>query len=155
MIQIGMMIFYEVDTGRVLMTMPAQEYPEQFPVRTVEDTIQSYSLLRDRDRATYGVIELEYGQYMEDFMEASSWSVDLTTKELLFTYPDPNNPEAPPPTPQPPLTEQVERLKIQLAEAQAATLELRESQTQQDAKIQEANNATLELYELIAQGGTV
>ncbi|UNK17639.1 hypothetical protein MNQ98_24790 [Paenibacillus sp. N3/727] len=48
-----------------------------------------------------------------------------------------------------------EKLKTQLAEAQAATLELHESQAMQDAKITEANNATFELYELIAQGGTV
>lgn len=48
-----------------------------------------------------------------------------------------------------------EKLKSQLAEAQAATLELHESQTMQDAKIAEANNATLELYKLIAQGGVI
>ncbi|WP_052759485.1 hypothetical protein [Paenibacillus sp. DMB20] len=151
MIKIGMMIFYEVDTGRVLMHTPAQEYPEHFPVRTVEDTIKNYPLLRDRDRSTYGVLQLEYGQYMEDFMEASSFQVDPKTKKLLFTYRDPNNPEVPPPTLQP-LSEQVAQLKAQLSEAQAAAIELHESQAAQDAKIAEANSATLELYEMLAGG---
>lgn len=111
MIQIGVMIFYEADTGRVITHIPAQQYPEQFPVRTVEDTIQNYPLLRDRDPATYGVIQLEYGQYQEDFMSASSFQVDPATKKLLFTYPDPNGPGAPQPAPQPPLTEKVKQLE--------------------------------------------
>lgn len=110
MIQIGVMIFYEADTGRVITHIPAQQYPDEFPVRTVEDTIQNYPLLRDRDPATYGVIQLEYGEHQEDFMLASSFQVDPETKKILFTYPDPNNPEVPP-TPQPPLTEQVAMLK--------------------------------------------
>lgn len=74
--------------------------------------------------------------------------INLNTKEIYYEYVAVSPPSEP-------LQDQIEVLKTQLSEAQAATLELHESQTLQDAKIQEANNATLELYELIAQGGAV
>lgn len=69
------------------------------------------------------------------------------TKELYYHYEAVEQP-------QPPLGDPLNDLRTQLAEAQAAALEMHESQVLQNAQIAEANNATLELYELV-MGGAV
>ncbi|MGM1047592.1 MAG: hypothetical protein ACQEXX_15760 [Bacillota bacterium] len=48
-----------------------------------------------------------------------------------------------------------EELKAQLSEAQAAALELHESQAAQDVTIAEANTATVELYEILTERGVI
>ncbi|WP_280756380.1 hypothetical protein [Paenibacillus sp. LBL] len=85
-----------------------------------------YPILRDRDPESFGMIQLEYGQYAEDFFTASSWRVNLETKTLEFTYPDPSNPEQPT-APQPPLTAQVAELKAETAALNLAIIDVWET----------------------------
>ncbi|WP_339219762.1 hypothetical protein [Paenibacillus sp. FSL W7-1332] len=112
MVEIGSKIFFDADTGNVLITSPSQIAPDDFHIHSVDELIQIYPVLRDRDRASFDVIELEYGQYTQDFAESTYWTVDPATKKILFTYRDPNNPEVPP-TPQPALTEQLTALRTE------------------------------------------
>ncbi|MDH6674670.1 uncharacterized protein YceH (UPF0502 family) [Paenibacillus sp. LBL] len=136
MISIGERIFYERATGIVLVTTPS--YFGDVAPMTIDEYIQIYPVLRERDRNSFDVLEVEYGQYEEDFMTARSWRVNLETKSLEFSYPDPNDPEAPPVFQQP-LTEQVKAL-----EAENAELKKLIEQTDRENK-----NAIFEIYTMI------
>ncbi|MGM1048642.1 MAG: hypothetical protein ACQEXX_21220 [Bacillota bacterium] len=74
--------------------------------------------------------------------------IDLQTKTIYYEY------VAVPPPPQP-LKEQIDELKLQLTEAQSATLEMHESQAAQDVTIAETNTATVELYEILTEKGVI
>lgn len=108
MIQVGRMIFYDKGTGQVLVTTPSQEGANVYD--NPEDLVTMYPDLRDRDRNTFDVIQLDYGQYDRDFEQAINWQVNLETKMLEFIYPDPNNPEEPQPF-RKALTEEIEELR--------------------------------------------
>ncbi|WFB60589.1 hypothetical protein [Paenibacillus sp. BR1-192] len=107
MIQVGRMIFYDKGTGQVLVTAPSQE--GSYVYENPEDLIPLYPELKDRDRSSFDIIQLEYGQYDEDFSRATKWEVDRSTLSLVFRYHDPNNPEVPQPL-RKPLTEEVDEL---------------------------------------------
>lgn len=109
--EIGQKIFYEIDTGHILVAHPSVRGDEAYVKdRTLDEIIAIYPVLRDRDRTTFDVIELEYGQYDEDFSQAKEWWVNPETKKIQFDYRDPNEPEAPPVF-RKPLSEEVEELK--------------------------------------------
>lgn len=148
---LGRRFFWVKSTGNIV----AQRYEMSAGIEsTKEEDFEVYVELKPYDPEAIEMTTFVPGQYAEDFAKAESWLFDPETGQIRFIYPDPNSPEVPPPSPQPPLSEQIAQLKAQLFEAQAAAIELHESQAAQDAKIAEANSATLELYELIAQGGT-
>lgn len=78
---------------------------------SVEKDVQDFKILSERNRDTFDVIELEYGQYAQDFIESQgNYRVNPETKELEFSYPDLNEPEAPQEFRQP-LSVEVEKLK--------------------------------------------
>lgn len=121
MIQIGRMIFYDKGTGQVLITTPSQQGTNVYD--NPEDLVAMYPDLRDRDRNTFDVIQLDYGQYDRDFEQASNWQVNLDNKTLEFIYPDPNNPEDPQGF-RKALTEEIEELKRADIENKQAIAEL-------------------------------
>ena len=89
--QIGRRIYYDKITGNVIVdTGERQGHVVQ---RTLEQDIQTYNALSERNAETFGVLELEYGQYAQDFAESNGYRVNPETKELEFSYPDPNEPE--------------------------------------------------------------
>lgn len=89
--------------------------------KTIQDDIKVYKSLSERNRESFDYIELEYGQYAEDFAIRSGYKVNVKTKKMEFTYPESNQePEQPN---RKPLSEEVDELKrdhatlvIQLAE---------------------------------------
>lgn len=105
---IGRRIYYEILTGNVIVDI-SERKGSVIPT-TVDEDIQAYKALSERNRETFDVIELEYGQYAQDFTECTGYQVNPETKELEFSYPDPNDPEEPQPY-QPPLSEEVNELK--------------------------------------------
>ncbi|EJW14455.1 hypothetical protein PAV_13c00740 [Paenibacillus alvei DSM 29] len=62
----------------------------------------------ERNRESFDYIELDYGQYAEDFATRSGYKVNVKTKKLEFTYPNQPEPEQPS---RKPLTEEVDELK--------------------------------------------
>lgn len=92
---IGRMIFFDVTDGSVLVD--TGEKGKTSIKRDVDYYIERYKILTELKRDTFDYIELEYGQYAQDFAEASSYRVNPETKELEFSYPDPNEPEEPQP----------------------------------------------------------
>lgn len=106
--KIGKRIFYDIETGNVIVdTGERQGFVKP---TTVEQDINTYQALKERVRETFDYIELEFGQYAQDFAECSGYRVNPETKELEFSYPDPNNLEEPQPYIEP-LSEQVARLE--------------------------------------------
>jgi chloramphenicol O-acetyltransferase len=94
------------DTGERIGTIPT----------TIEHDVQAYTVLSIRNRDTFDVLELEFGDHAQDFAECNSYRVNVANKTLEFSYPDPNEPTAPP-VYQKPLSEQVSALSEQLKSA--------------------------------------
>lgn len=113
MTQIGRKIYYELATGNAILD--TGERKGDVIETTVEQDISIYTVLTERNRDTFDYIELEYGQYAQDFAECNGYRVDVATKSLQFSYPDPNQPTADPIYIKP-LTEQVTDLQAQNAQ---------------------------------------
>lgn len=108
--KIGRKIFYDKSTGDVVMD--TGERSGSVVRTTIEQDIATYTALSERNRDSFDVLELEYGQYAQDFAECNGYRVNPETKELEFSYPDPNEPEQPPVF-QKPLSEQIKTLELQ------------------------------------------
>ncbi|OUS70314.1 hypothetical protein B1748_29200 [Paenibacillus sp. MY03] len=117
MLQIGRKIYYELESGNVIVD--TGDRSGSVVETTVEQDYTSYIALADRVPSSVGMIQLEYGQYVEDFAQCNGYRVDPDTQQVLFSYPDPAEPEAPP-TYRPPLSVEVEQLRTQLTLVQTA-----------------------------------
>ena len=124
---IGRKIYYELATGDVILTVP-EKHGQNAINTTKEQDFQMYDVLTARSPETVGVIQLDYGQYQAEFQSARSVKVDLETNELLFEYPEYV----------PPITEQVNQLKIKNSTLEAENTNLKN-------RLQEAEQAILEL----------
>lgn len=92
--QVGKKIFYDKLTGDVITD--TGERQGSVIATTVDQDITAYTALFERNRATFEVIELEFGAHLQDFAECNGYRVNLTTLALEFSYPDPGEPETPP-----------------------------------------------------------
>lgn len=121
MILIGRRIYYDNRNGDVIVdTGERQGFVER---TTVEQDIEFLKVLTERNRETFDVIELAYGQYAQDFAESNGYRVNVKTKELEFTYPDPNEPEVEQPH-QAPLSEEIQVIKARQDITDMALLDL-------------------------------
>lgn len=112
---IGRKIYFDKLTGNVILD--TGEKTGAVRQTTVDEDFQVYTDLQQRVKDTVGVIELEYGQYSQDFMQCSGYRVNITSNKLEFSYPDPNAPQQPQePTYQKPLSEQVKELQQSVIE---------------------------------------
>lgn len=110
--EIGRRIYYDVVTGEKLVD--TGERSGDVFVTTVEHDIKVYKSLSERNRESFDYTELDYGQYAEDFASCNGYRVVPETKQLEFSYPDPNKPEPQQPVYERPLTEQVKSLEADL-----------------------------------------
>ncbi|MNO65887.1 hypothetical protein D3C76_566620 [compost metagenome] len=109
--QIGRKIYYDKETGSVLVD--TGERSGDVVETTWEQDFNSYKALTERVEETVGVIELEYGEHAQDFAECSGYRINVNTKKLEFSYPDPNVEPGKPQEPQyiEPLSSQVAAMK--------------------------------------------
>ncbi|WP_162985607.1 hypothetical protein [Virgibacillus halodenitrificans] len=107
--KIGSRIYFERESGNILIIRGERQGPYVKQTSITQD-IETYKALSERNRDTFDYIELEYGQYAQDFAESNGYRVNPTTRKLEFSYPDPNAPEEPQPY-QAPLSEEVKQLK--------------------------------------------
>jgi replication fork clamp-binding protein CrfC len=114
---IGRKIYYELATGNVILD--TGERLGSVVATTVDQDIATFTALSERNRNTFDVIELPFGAYAQDFAECNGYSVDVATKTLKFSYPDPSAPSQEP-VYQTPLTDQIADLKTQLQTTQDA-----------------------------------
>lgn len=82
--QLGRKIFYDLANGNVILDTGEQQ--GLVLATTIDQDIKNYTQLSERNRNTFDVIELEYGQYREDFLHATSYRVNPKTRELVFSY---------------------------------------------------------------------
>ncbi|KZR60381.1 hypothetical protein [Pseudobacillus badius] len=111
---IGRRVYYDTLSGDMLVD--TGERNGEVRKTTIERDIEVYSKLSERNRETFDVIELEYGQYAQDFAESIDYRVNPETKTLEFSYPDPSNPEVPQPF--------VKSLSVEIEETKQALAEL-------------------------------
>lgn len=111
---IGRRIYFDKITGKVLVDT-GEDLGNVYK-KTIEQDIQTYTVLSERNRDTFDVIELEYGQYAQDFAECNGYRVNPETKQLEFSYPDQNEPEPQEPVYRKPLSEELEETKQAIAE---------------------------------------
>lgn len=110
-------IFYDISTGNKIHEIGRNG---SFVLPTIEQDIATYTILSERNRETFDVLELPYNQYAQDFAECNGYRVNIEKlatlpddrkhEALEFSYPDPNEPEAEP-VYQRPLSEQVNELE--------------------------------------------
>ena len=105
MTNIGKRIYYDNRNGEVLAIVG--ERSGHVRPTTVEEDVESFPKLQERNRETFDHLDLEYGQYKDDFERATSIAVDLDTKEVVFNFAEIDEE----PIYQEPLTEKVERLE--------------------------------------------
>lgn len=111
--QIGRRIYFDKATGNIIVdTGERQGFVRP---TTVEQDIATFKELSERNRETFDYIELEFGQYAQDFAECNGYRVNPETKQLEFSYPVPTESGAGP-VYRPPLSEEVETLKQSIAE---------------------------------------
>lgn len=142
---IGRRLYYDKATGNPIFDT-GERSGDVVPT-TIEQDFENYLALSQRVPESVGVIELEYGQYVEDFVACNGWHVDVSGDEpvIVFSYPDPSDPDAPP-VYRPPLSETVAAL-----EAENALLALELAQTQLRLEQTEREQAAL-LLELVSKG---
>lgn len=118
---VGRKIYFDKETGNVILT--TSQMMGVVVGTTIEQDIASYKELNERVRETFDVIELEYGEYEQDFAESISYRVNPETKELEFAY---REGEEPPEVPvyQKPLSEKVNELETQVNTQNEAIAEL-------------------------------
>lgn len=104
--QIGRRIYFDLITGNV--AQDTGERSGSVVETTVEQDFEAYVALSERVPERIGCLQLEYGEYAQDFTECNGYRVDVSgeTPSLLFSYPNPEVPEAQPVF-QRPLSEQV------------------------------------------------
>lgn len=121
--KIGRKIYYDLATGNVIVD--TGERSGHVVPTTVEQDFQSYAALAERMPETVGVLELEYGQYAQDFAACNGYRVDVSgaEPELVFSYPDPEDPDEPP-VYQKPLSEIVAEQDVRLADLEIMMADL-------------------------------
>lgn len=112
--KIGRRIYFDLTTGNIIVDT-GERQGSVLPTTTEQD-ISTYKDLSERVIGTYAYIELEFGQLAQDFMESNGYRINIDKiadlpleegyKALEFSYPDSNEPEAPPFFVKP-LTEQI------------------------------------------------
>lgn len=121
--KIGRRIYYDTTTGNVIID--TGERQGSVAPTTIDQDTTTFTPLSERNRDSFDVLELEYGQYAQDFAECNGYRVNPETKELEFSYPDPNEPEAPP-VYEKPLSEQLKELKAENLATMGAVAEVYE-----------------------------
>ncbi|MGN7169256.1 hypothetical protein ACTHSJ_25665 [Paenibacillus cellulositrophicus] len=117
-------LFYDKSTGGAIQMVDGDIVYGDVLETTIEEAFEKYSKLSERVPDTVGVLELEYDEYLQDFIEGVWTGVDLTSMKPQFHYLDPNDPEQQEPVLQPPLTEQINELRERQDSTEAAILAL-------------------------------
>jgi hypothetical protein len=82
-----------------------------YRIPTFEEDYEAHIELSERNKDTIGYVEFTNGEYFQDFAQCNGYRVNPETKQLEFSYPDPNATEPQEPVYVKPLTEQIEELR--------------------------------------------
>jgi hypothetical protein len=87
--QIGRRLYYDKFTGEILVD--TGERSGNVIETTKEYDISVHNILSERDVNSYDVIELNYGEYKQDFLKSNVFRINPETKVVEFSYPNPEN----------------------------------------------------------------
>jgi len=120
---IGRRIYFDFSTGNIIQDT-GERSGEVIETTTEQDSV-SYAALAERVPETVGCLQLEYGEYAQDFAECNGYRVDVSgeTPTLLFSYPVPGETEEPPSF-RKPLSVQVAEQDARIADVELALAEL-------------------------------
>lgn len=121
----GRKIFYDNRTGEVLTVLNEIESTTNYEL-TLDEEIATFAVLTQRNKETFEFLQLEFGQYSQDFAECIGYRVNVETKTLEFSYPNSNEPTVEQPY-QKPLSEKVKQLELAQSVTDTTLLELMES----------------------------
>jgi len=111
-LQLGRRIYYDTRTGNVLYDSGEMTgYGFLKPTRAQD--MQAIKILRDYDPTYVGFLELEFGQFKQDFENCIGYTINVHTKQPIFVYSD--GTEIPVSTKKPSLSQEIEELKKQNA----------------------------------------
>lgn len=121
--QIGRKIYYDLETGNIIID--TGERSGSVVETTVEQDFVTYAALAERVPSTVGCLQLDYGEFAQEFAECNGYWVDVSseTPSLLFSYPNPEQPEEPF-VYRKPLSEQVQEQEQRLADVELALADL-------------------------------
>ncbi len=106
--QLGTKIYYCTLTGNILNIIgDMYGYVKE---TTFDEDYETYSNLKNRNKESIDLIQLDYGEYSKLSNKSTGVRVNLETKELEFTY------EELPPTPQKPTQIEILQNKISVLE---------------------------------------
>ncbi|WP_086074339.1 hypothetical protein [Paenibacillus camerounensis] len=83
---IGRRIYYDEVTGEIIQE--TGERSGDVIITTVDQDFIFYSKLSKRVRETVGYLELEFGDYTDDFREGHLVGINTAERTPLFSYPD-------------------------------------------------------------------
>lgn len=106
--QIGRRIYYDLATGNVIVD--TGERSGSVVETTIEQDFTAYAKLAERVPETVGMLQLDYGQYGQDFAESNGYRVNVGGEAPVLEFSYPTDPEEPP-VYRPPLSEEVAQLK--------------------------------------------
>lgn len=146
--KIGKRIYFDTQTGEIIFD--TGERSGHVVPTTVERDIEVFKQLTERHRDTFDYIELEYGQYREDFLHATSYRVNPKTKELVFSYDKIEEDEEMETIYQESLTEKVARLEKESLITMAALADKHEETLQLKKMNEDLRQTTLIALEGVA-----
>lgn len=123
-LEIGRKVFYLISNGNIILI--TDQSKGLVKDSSIAEIIKEYKELAERTPESFDFIELRYGEYDEDFSIADGYRVNPETKELEFSYPDPNEPEVEQPY-QAPLSVEVKNLKNKQSETDSTLLDFMET----------------------------
>ena len=85
MTRIGRRIYYDTITGDIILALG--ERVGNVIDTTIEEDMMRFKVLNERTPNTVGCLQLEYGQYAQEFAKCDGFRVNLNSLELEFTYP--------------------------------------------------------------------
>jgi len=91
-VTIGRKIYYDFLTGCLIVDTGEKRSTSGYVSETtIEQDFTVYAALAERIPSTVGCLQLDYGEYAEDFATCIGYRVDVSgeTPSLLFSYPDP------------------------------------------------------------------
>lgn len=109
MMLLGRRIYFDSTTGQVLIDLG--ERKGDIKPTTIEQDILSYKVLSERNRESFDYIQLEYGEFNQDFLSSNSYRINVDTRNIEFNYRNTNDDTLDIPVFQESLTEKISLLE--------------------------------------------
>ncbi|AGR47472.1 hypothetical protein ABOUO_32 [Brevibacillus phage Abouo] len=84
---IGRKIYYDMVTGNILVD--TGELAGAVRETTIEEDFQAYVVLSERVKTSVGCIQLEYGQFADNFSKGYSYHINTETEEIVWNLTPP------------------------------------------------------------------